>query len=144
MTHLDNSAKNKSGYAAVGFCIRNHEGQLIRARALNCGRNSILVSEALSLRAGIQEAKRMGLPNVHIEGENLCVINSLKEKWSTPWGIKAIVADISYDLNSFTHQEVAHCFKKQTRRRTSWRTLDCCVLIRSLVLSVFHHYYIRF
>lgn len=86
----------------------------------------------------------MGLPNVHIEGDNLCVINSLKDKLSTPWEIKAIVADILQDLNNFIHREVAHCSEKQTRQQTSWRILECRVQPRSLDLVVFHHYYIRF
>lgn len=107
--------KDNFSKATTGFCIQNHEDQLIRAEALNCGRNSIIVSEELGLRMRIREAKKMGLQNVHVEGDNLCVIKSLKEYWSTPWEIKQIVADVSHDLRSFTHTKVAHCYRETNK-----------------------------
>ena len=45
---------------------------------------TILVAEALALKEGIQAAKFLGIKKLEIEGDNLCLINSIKDNWKVP------------------------------------------------------------
>lgn len=94
----------------MGFCIRNHLGMLVRSGSLVCRNNSIIMAEAFGLRAGVQELRRLGLPRVTIEGDNLCIINSIM--WTIPWEIGTIIADVDEDLKMFDQVKVNHCFRE--------------------------------
>lgn len=105
-------AKDQSGKAGAGFCIRNHEGQLISAGAIKCGSCSIIVAEALGLKAGIRESQARGLQRIIVEGDNLTVTKSTQKVWSIPWEIGVIMEDVDQDLQSFQHVEIKHCFRE--------------------------------
>ena len=49
---------------------------ILGARA--CGSASVLVAESLAVKEGIKVALFMGCKRLEIEGDNLCVINSVR------------------------------------------------------------------
>ena len=52
----------------------------------------------------------MNIRNIIIEGDNLAVINSLKDLWSTPWEINNIISDAGIDIACFSSSHCDHVF----------------------------------
>lgn len=80
--NFDGSVRHNS--AAAGVIIRNSNGQPHKACAYNLGSTSSFVAEATALHLGIVLARDMGISNLHIEGDNLLVINAVLGTWSSP------------------------------------------------------------
>ncbi|XP_056690483.1 uncharacterized protein [Spinacia oleracea] len=89
--HFDGSCK--STLAAGGIIIRDSNGKTIAAKSYNFGKSQVYMAEALALHKGIQEAISLGVKDIHIEGDNLLVINSLKGTWNPPLKLQNIIQD---------------------------------------------------
>ena len=66
-------------WAALGYVIRDSQGREAILGSKACGHTSVLVAEALALREGIKAAKFLWIKKIAIQGDNICVINSLKD-----------------------------------------------------------------
>ncbi|XP_056685682.1 uncharacterized protein [Spinacia oleracea] len=69
----------------------------------------------MAFHKGIQEAIRLGIQNLHIEGDNLLVINSLKGIWKVPWKLQNIIQDIKTLLHQFRNVHTQHVFREANR-----------------------------
>lgn len=105
-------SKDKQGKAESGYYIRDNEGKLVAAESINCGSNNILTAETRELREGVREAISLGLNDLQIEGDNICVINALKREWTTPWEISKIILDSLEDLRHCNTVQIKHCFRE--------------------------------
>lgn len=108
-------SKDGQGRVEVGYCITDDKGSLLAIGTLNRGNNPIIVVEARRLRQGIRAATKLGYKNLFIEGDNLCVINSFKKVWTTPWKIKGIIEDVVEDLKHRLEMQIAHCYIEANR-----------------------------
>lgn len=54
----------------------------------------------------------LGLTNLEIEGDNICVVKALKKEWTTPWEIYGILMDTREDLKSVNVVQIRHCFRE--------------------------------
>ena len=73
------------------------------------------MAEALALHKGIQEAIRLGIKDIHIEGDNLLVINSLKGTWKPPWKLQNIIHDSKILLQRFDSAHINHIYREANR-----------------------------
>lgn len=91
-------SRDGQGRAGAGYFIRDHKWVLLVPGYINCGHDPILVAEARGKRGGIKVAIDIGLKNLRIEGDNISVINTLKQEWITLWEINNIIKDTTKDL----------------------------------------------
>ena len=105
-------SKLDSGEASYGFVIRNHKAEVLAVGNGNCGSNSVLHAEALGARQGVRKALEIGCSDIIIEGDNLCIINSLSGRWDCPWEIELIIADTKLDLIHFSSVHIRHIFRE--------------------------------
>ena len=104
-----------SQHAAGGYVIRDWTGRIIQAGACNLGTTSILVAEATAMRNGLRAAITAGFTNIHIEGDNKILIQSVQGRIHTPWAIQVLVQDIHYYLQTCNHVVINHIFREGNR-----------------------------
>ncbi|XP_056690427.1 uncharacterized protein [Spinacia oleracea] len=73
------------------------------------------MAEALALHKGIQEAIKLNIKDIYIEGDNLLVINSLKGIWTPPWKLQNIIQDSRTLLQHFHSTHIKHIFREANR-----------------------------
>ena len=61
--------------------IRDDASKINLLGAKWCEYTSVLVADALALKEGIRAARFLGINYLKIEGDNLCLINSIKANW---------------------------------------------------------------
>ncbi|KAI5355434.1 hypothetical protein L3X38_008329 [Prunus dulcis] len=98
--------------AAIGFVIRDWNGNVWLAGAKNSGHISINVTECLALRDGLAHAIHNGWRKVLAEGDSKLIIDCINNKVSIPWSIHLIVQDIRL-LSSYCEAiSFQHIFRK--------------------------------
>ncbi|XP_010684206.1 uncharacterized protein LOC104898794 [Beta vulgaris subsp. vulgaris] len=111
--HYETKSKLGNGDSSFGFIIRDSQGELVLLGAKRLFKScSILKAEAWGMREGIKAALSIGIKNIHIEGDNLSVINSLRKLWKIPWEIHSLVSDADVDLRRFDRVIINHCFRE--------------------------------
>ena len=70
--------------SALEYVIRDEKANGLSLGAKQCGNVLVLVAETPALKEGVKGARLLGCNNCIIEGNNFCVINSLKGLWTTP------------------------------------------------------------
>lgn len=111
MLNFDGSFKKSS--ASASFIIRDHRGQHLSASTSNLGNSQVYMEEAFALHKGIQEAVKLQIRRLYIEGDNLLVINAVKGVWSTPWKLDTIIKDINNLLSQhFDFWDLSHIYRE--------------------------------
>ena len=131
--NFDGSVRHNS--AAAGIIIRDSAGQLLTACAYNLGSAPVFVAEATGLQKGILLALQEGISTLHIEGDNLLVINSVLGLCSIPWQITPLIHDIRALLRSFSSWTIKHIYR-EANQAADWvayvgHMLDSPFVIRS-------------
>ena len=102
-------SKLKDGNASLGFVIRDEVGKVQLCGAQSIGpSHSVLVAEAWALEVDIKAARMLGLKCLIIEGDNLCVIQTIKRLWKIPWAIYSLIMDAGEDLKLFDEVRIYH------------------------------------
>ncbi|XP_057248243.1 uncharacterized protein LOC125493661 [Beta vulgaris subsp. vulgaris] len=98
---------------SFGFVIHDPEGKVLLcgAGALDLS-ISILVAVVRDLRESIRGVIYLGLRNLIIEGDNLVVINSVRNIWKIFWTINAIILDAGEDLKQFEDVQIRQIFRE--------------------------------
>lgn len=91
--NFDGSVKLNSS-ASAGFILRNSSGTPILASAKSLGKSSIIVAEAMALRAGLQACLFHNHTQIEAEGDSKILIDCINKKIGIPWKIKPIIEDI--------------------------------------------------
>jgi len=108
--NFDGSLQNLS--AAGGFIMRDWRGAVVMIGTSNYGSTSIMVAEGRALKDGIQAASAAGYNRLHIEGDNLTVIEALQGKTSIPWQLTNIIQDIHVMLSQVEQVVVNHIYRE--------------------------------
>ena len=85
---------------------------MLRAGATNYEHASSLVVEARALQDSVYLAIQAGHANIHIEGDNLIVIQTLKENFHIPWKIASIIEDIQSWFQQGIQVTISHIFRE--------------------------------
>ncbi|XP_057251329.1 uncharacterized protein LOC130591670 [Beta vulgaris subsp. vulgaris] len=92
------------------------DGEVLLAGAKSLGSHvSIIQAEAWALSEGIKGASFLNISQLIVEGDNLGVINSMKNSWRIPWEISNIVKDAGMDALRFQMCEFRHCFREANK-----------------------------
>lgn len=112
---------------------------------------SILQAEACALREDVGGTISLNNSHIIVEGDNLVVINSMKNDWSIPWEISNIMNDVGFNSCRFVDCHFRHYFREANRAvdfmakkvhcyptLLSWfppNCLDLSLIIRKYVLG---------
>ena len=99
------------GFVSFGYAIRNDNADVIYIDHGQCGHQSILQAEALGLRKGVKKVNELGFKEIEIEGDNLCIIRTMKNQWTCPWEIEIVITNTKLDLLSFSSVSFRHIFR---------------------------------
>lgn len=83
----DGAVKGVGGPSAGAYCIRNDEGQFIYAESFDLGVTSVLMSEAVALRRGLEYCIQHQYLPVLLETDSLMLQKVLNGIWEIPWSI---------------------------------------------------------
>lgn len=73
------------------------------------------MEETSVLRKGIQEEVARNISKIHIEGDNLLIVNTTKGIWPTPWKLQNIITDILTLLQDFEEWDIKHIYREANR-----------------------------
>ena len=108
--NFDGSVKCYS--AAAGAIIRDHEGNLVAAKSYNLGVTPIMIAEVMGLRNGLLLALQQNISRILIEGDNMLVINAIKNIWKIPSKLDFLIRDIQQLMSKFTFCEIHHIYRE--------------------------------
>ena len=98
--------------AAGGFILRDWTGKTIKVGVANYGLSSSLVVEARALKDGVDLAVQVGYSIISIEGDNMIVIQALKDDCKGPWQIAHIIKDVKACLHQSSWVFINHNFRE--------------------------------
>ena len=84
---------NKSS-SSGGFILWDWKDKLIKAGTTYYGQTFILVAETRALRDGIRSAIQGGYNKIETDGDNLIVIEALRDKFKVAWQIPNSMEDV--------------------------------------------------
>ncbi|XP_043724203.1 uncharacterized protein LOC122671166 [Telopea speciosissima] len=91
---------NKGG---LGYVLRDSSGQVVSACSEPITKYSVILSEALTIRAGMQHCISMGINHLEVENDNQELMRCLSDQYlSPPLEIFTIVQDIMALSSSFS------------------------------------------
>ncbi|KAH0675427.1 hypothetical protein KY285_023228 [Solanum tuberosum] len=91
----DGAVKGVGGPSVGAFCIRNDEGNLIHAESFGLGITSVLMSEAMALRRGLEHYIMHQYLPVILETDSLMLQKILNGIWEIPWSSRVEVKRIN-------------------------------------------------
>jgi ribonuclease HI len=107
--YADGGSRGNPGPSASGFAIMNMDGKVVVKKGVYLGITTNNQAEYQALKLGLEEAKRMGIRDVHVYLDSLLVINQMlgifKVKNRDLWPIHESIKQIVNTFNnvSFTH-----------------------------------------
>ncbi|XP_059295494.1 uncharacterized protein LOC132048826 [Lycium ferocissimum] len=95
-TETYKASKGNPGPSSAAFCIRNHEGDLIYAKAKRLTNITNLVVEAIAIEEGLEYCFDQQLLPVILETDSLTMKKVLDGIWEVPWNISLVVQRIQH------------------------------------------------
>ncbi|XP_019256289.1 PREDICTED: uncharacterized protein LOC109234676 [Nicotiana attenuata] len=75
----------KSWPRSLGFCVRNDEGDVVYARAVDLGVTTNVVAEAKAILQGLEYCVEYDLHPLILETDSLVMKKVIEGEWDTPW-----------------------------------------------------------
>lgn len=73
----------------MGFCVRDHVGDFIYARAEEIGVTTNIVAKAKAIMAGLEYCVAKNLHPLILETDSLVMKKVIEVEWHIPWCIRA-------------------------------------------------------
>jgi ribonuclease HI len=125
----DGGSRGNPGPSASGFVIMDMHDQILHEQGVYLGITTNNQAEYQALRLGLEQAKKMGVREVHAHMDSLLVINQMKgifkvknrDLWPIHEAIKLLVKDfakvsfthVPRELNKLADAEVNKCLDAQ-------------------------------
>ncbi len=107
--YADGGSRGNPGPSASGFAILNMDDQIVVKEGVYLGVTTNNQAEYQALRLGLEQAKRMGVQEVHVFMDSLLVVNQMKGIFKVKnrdlWPIHEAIRQIatSFKRISYTH-----------------------------------------
>ena len=107
--NVDGASRGNPGPSGIGYCIYDHNGQIIEREGEFIGFATSRVAEYYAMRRGVDRAVELGFKTVRFVSDSLMVVNQLNNIFQIKnRDIVSIYKDIeqkleSFDAVSFTH-----------------------------------------
>lgn len=128
--YADGGSRGNPGPSASGFVIMDMQNKVLFEAGVYLGITTNNQAEYQALRLGLEQAKKMGIREVHVHLDSLLVINQMKgifkvknrDLWPIHEAIKLLCNDFSKvsfthvprELNKLADAEVNKCLDAQT------------------------------
>lgn len=107
--YADGGSRGNPGPSASGFAIMDMEGQIVVKKGIYLGLTTNNQAEYQALKLGLEEARNMGIREVHVYMDSLLVVNQMlgifkiknRDLWPIHDSIKQLVS--SFRSATFTH-----------------------------------------
>nr|XP_009769782.1 PREDICTED: uncharacterized protein LOC104220585 [Nicotiana sylvestris] len=100
--NIDGASRGNPGPSSYGFCVRDHEGNLVFAKAKEIGEATNIVSEAKAIAEGLAYCMERHLHPLIMETDSLGMRKIIDDAWETPWCIGAEVRRIKEIKSTIT------------------------------------------
>ncbi|XP_070003066.1 uncharacterized protein [Nicotiana sylvestris] len=85
--NTDGASNGNSGPSSSGFCVRNDEGDVVYARAVDLGVKTNVVAEAKAILQGLEYYVEHDLHPLILETDSLVMKKVIEGEWDPPWVI---------------------------------------------------------
>ncbi|XP_019241256.1 PREDICTED: uncharacterized protein LOC109221250 [Nicotiana attenuata] len=99
--NTDGASRGNPGPSSYGFCVRNHEGDLVYAKAKEIGMATNIVAEAKAIVEGLAFCVERQLHPLIMETDFLVLRKIIDGEWETPWCIGVEVRKIKEIKSTF-------------------------------------------
>ncbi|XP_075103611.1 uncharacterized protein LOC142178181 [Nicotiana tabacum] len=104
--NTDGASRGNHVPSSYGFCVRDHAGDLVSAKAKEIGETTNIVSEAHANVKGLAYCVEKQLHPLIMETDSLVMWKIIDGKWETPWCIGAEVhTHFSHSMNCQLQQK---------------------------------------
>ncbi|XP_075098976.1 uncharacterized protein LOC142175870 [Nicotiana tabacum] len=83
--NTDGASKGNPGPSSLGFCVRDDEGDVVYARAVDLGVTTNMVAEAKAILQGLEYCVEHDLHPLILETDSLVMKKAIEGEWDPPW-----------------------------------------------------------
>uniref|UniRef100_M1DVG4 Non-LTR retroelement reverse transcriptase n=1 Tax=Solanum tuberosum TaxID=4113 RepID=M1DVG4_SOLTU len=83
--NINGACRGNPGMGSCGFCLRNHTGDLVFAKAKGIWMTTNMEAEALAIYEALSYFHGNGFRQVIIETDSLCLKRMILKQWRVPW-----------------------------------------------------------
>ncbi|XP_075087987.1 uncharacterized protein LOC142169942 [Nicotiana tabacum] len=83
--NTDGASKGNPGPSSLGFCVRDDEGDVVYARAVDLGVTTNVVAEAKAILQGLEYCVEHDLHPLILETDSLVMKKAIEREWDPPW-----------------------------------------------------------
>ncbi|KAH0752435.1 hypothetical protein KY285_005583 [Solanum tuberosum] len=102
--NFDEACRGNPGMGSYGFCLRNHTGDLMFAKAKGIGMTTNMEAEALAIYEALSYCHDNGFRQVIIETDSLCLKRMILKQWRVPWEMVEMIEEIRNRLQQLKSQ----------------------------------------
>lgn len=92
---------SESEPSSATFCVRNRDGDLLRAKGITILDSYSLVADVIAIRIRLQFCLENQIPNIIVESDSLTIVNIMNGFWKIPWRVTVEVNSIRKKMNSW-------------------------------------------
>lgn len=112
--NADGTSKENTGMSSYSFCIRNSEGNLIYAKALNIGISTYMEAELLAILQVIKYCISREFLHVHLQTNSLGVKRMIIGERKVPWLLSERIEEIM-ELVITLDIHIIHMFRQDNQ-----------------------------
>ncbi|XP_070041418.1 uncharacterized protein LOC142169055 [Nicotiana tabacum] len=99
--NTDGTSRGNPRPSSYGFCVRDHAGDLVFAKAKEIGETTNIVAEAKAIMEGLAYCVGRKLHPLIMETDSLVMRKIIDGEWATPWCVGAEVRKIKHIKNNY-------------------------------------------
>lgn len=107
----DGASKGNPGRSAIGYCLRDEQGDIIHASGKEIQDSTNTEAEAVAILEALRYCHLHGISNIWLETNSMLLKNVIMENWRIPWIINAHVKEIRR-LLELCRGRVLHIFRE--------------------------------
>jgi ribonuclease HI len=108
--YADGGSRGNPGPSASGFAIMNMDGQIVVKKGVYLGITTNNQAEYQSLKLGLEEAKALGIRDLHVYMDSMLVVNQMLGKFKVKnrdlWPIYESIKGLASTFNNITFTHV--------------------------------------
>ncbi|XP_070054663.1 uncharacterized protein [Nicotiana tomentosiformis] len=85
--NIDEASKGNPGPSSLGFCVRDDEGDVVYARAVDLGVTTNVVAEAKAILQGLEYCVEHDFHPFILETDSLVMKKAIEREWDPPWAL---------------------------------------------------------
>ncbi|XP_075102916.1 uncharacterized protein LOC142177604 [Nicotiana tabacum] len=83
--NIDGASKGNPGPSSLGFCVKDDEGDVVYARAVDLGVTTNVVAEAKAILQGLEYCVEHDFHPLILETDSLVMKKAMEGEWDPPW-----------------------------------------------------------